>query len=581
MRTARKQSSSPFAADSSKPAPMRTGGIYSLKQERLTAERQQSIIRLMLALTTSLVLIKFYLDQPPPSSDEPLKITLSDTAAVIAMVTVYSAAMWALVKWQPVKLRTIMAVSSLIEVALITYLIYTTAQTGIPFWLWYIFYVVSVATRYGWQHSVLALSASIVSFTAVVLSAPETFAGNVPLVLGFSGFLLVLAFMFGQISEKQLSYQASLSVVNEFRAELASLATSKEIINHLLFRTKHLLNAEEAFFLPAKRGADASEAPGLRSAGADPVLLSTFREAGGAWNVEEVLKEQRPLLSNNMAKEPSFSAGACEKSGLRNLAAAPMMVRSLPVGVVYAANRKDRRLSNADLQLLELVATQAAPVVENALLWERLREAAASEERLRIARDLHDNFLQTLAAIKLHLERCKILVQKDTDRALEGIDRIHQISTRGLAEVRSYLSELRLMGPEPSRFCEAISRCTADAALRGGFEPQIDVTTPEEPMAPNVALAAFQILRELLNNVATHAKARNVRVKVAVEGGRLVLEVEDDGAGFDVARVRAEKASQGHLGLVGVEERARQSDGTFTLLSEPGKGTKATASLSL
>jgi len=136
-----------------------------------------------------------------------------------------------------------------------------------------------------------------------------------------------------------------------------------------------------------------------------------------------------------------------------------MMVRATPVGVVYAANRRDKPLSNADLQLLELIATQAAPVVENALLWERLREAAASEERLRIARDLHDNFLQTLAAIKLHLERCKILISKDSaDRAIEGVDRIHQIATRGLGEVRSYLSELRLMGPEPSRFRQAIER---------------------------------------------------------------------------------------------------------------------------
>jgi signal transduction histidine kinase len=59
------------------------------------------------------------------------------------------------------------------------------------------------------------------------------------------------------------------------------------------------------------------------------------------------------------------------------------------------------------------------------------------------------------------------------------------------------------------------------------------------------------------------------------------MDVEDDGVGFDVARVRAEKASEGHLGLVGVEERARQSDGTLTVTSSPGKGTKATASLAI
>ncbi len=134
-----------------------------------------------------------------------------------------------------------------------------------------------------------------------------------------------------------------------------------------------MLKAEHTFFLPAKRGADASEAPGLRSFGADPVLLATFRERGGAWNVEQLLKEQRPVMSNKLARDPGVPA----KLNLRNLAAAPMIVRGVPVGVVYAGNCKDRRLTNSDLQLLELVATQAAPVVENAVLWERLRESAA------------------------------------------------------------------------------------------------------------------------------------------------------------------------------------------------------------
>ena len=258
-----------------------------------------------------------------------------------------------------------------------------------------------------------------------------------------------------------------------------------------------------------------------------------------------------------------------------------MMVRNVPVGVVYAANRKGKSLSTTDLQLLELVATQAAPVVENALLWERLREAAAAEERLRIARDLHDNFLQTLAAIKLHLERCKIVIPKDTERALEGIDKITEISTHGLAEVRAYLSELRMMGPEPSRFRQAVERSADDAATRGGFATKLDIDLPEGAIPPHVAVAAFQILRELLNNVTTHSGAKNVTVRVRSEEKQLVIEIEDDGRGFEATRVRAEKASEGHMGLVGVEERARQSNGTFTLTSEPGKGTRARATLAL
>lgn len=559
---------------------MRTGGVYSLKLERLSVERQQSIVRILLAVTTSLLLLKSYFDARNQGTD--MIVPLGWVVLLISIFLSYSIAVWAILKWRPGLLKEVMLVCSIFEVILIAFLIRQTSGIDIPFYLWYLFYIVSVSTRYGREHAILALAACVVTFVGVVtFMAPQSYAVNVPAILGFTCFLMVLGFMFGQISERQINYQASLSVVNEFRAELAGMATSAEIIGYLLSQAKKLLNVEQAWFLPAQRGSDGSEAVGLRSLGADPVLLSTFREGGGEWNVEEILREQRPVLSKNISKDSSLPAGIAAKLNLRHLAAAPMMVRSVPVGVVYTANRKDKPLTISDLQILELIATQAAPVVENALLWERLREAAASEERLRIARDLHDNFLQTLAAIKLHLERCKILVQKDSSRALDGIDKIHQIATRGLAEVRVYLSELRLMGPEPSRFKQAIERCSTDAAAKAGFKTRLDLHPPEEAMAPNVALAAFQIVRELLNNAANHANAEHVEVRVYTQEGKLYLEVEDDGKGFDVNRVRAEKASEGHLGLVGVEERARQSHGSLVITSEPGKGTRAVATLTL
>jgi signal transduction histidine kinase len=587
---------------------MDAGGIFTLKRERVATERQIALIRLLLCITGSLVIYKWYGDRFLRAAYTPAKeivMSAGDAAAKAALkaalagdsgvdaalrtatklapyygalLPIYGAIILFLVYRQVFRLSITALVTTVTDLVLISFLV-ATLGSAIPFNLWYVFFVVTVAIRYGWSYSVLALSASIVSSTWITLQSPGGTTVNIAVQLGFTGFLLVLAFMFGRISEKQLSYQASLAVVNEFRLELAGLATSAEVISHTLARAKGLLKVEETFFLPARRGADGSEAPGLRSAGADPVLLATFREAGGAWNVERVLNEQRPMLTNNPARDPSLADNISAKAQIRNLAAAPMMVRSTPVGVVYAANRKDKGFSSSDLELLELIATQAAPVVENALLWERLRESAASEERLRIARDLHDNFLQTLAAIKLHLERCKILVAKDPERALEGIERIHVIATRGLGEVRSYLSELRLMGPEPSRFRQAIERCAADAAARGGFETDLDLNLPDEPIPPNVALAGFQILRELMNNVAAHAAAKHVRVSVKVQDDRLVLEVSDDGKGFEVTRERAEKASAGHLGLVGVEERAKQANGTFTITGEPGKGTRATAIL--
>lgn len=551
--------------------------IDSLKRERAATERQIVLVRFLLCVTASLALLKLFHDRLPVDPAAPLPDPLPQAIWFIGILPIYGGVVWSLVYRRMLDLKVVGLVTTFTDLVLITYLV-RAFGTEIPFSLWYVFFVVSVAIRYGWQCSVLALSASVASSTIVTLTAPQGMGANLPAQFGFTGFLLVLAGMFGRISENQLNYQARLAVVNDFRVELAGLTTSAEVISHLLTRAKELLSAERTFFLPARRGADGSESPGLRSAGADPALMATFRESGGEWNVENILKEQRPMITNRPAKDPSLGEALAAKLLLRNLVAAPMMVRSTPVGVVYAANRRDKGFSRSDLELLELIATQAAPVVENALLWERLREAAGSEERLRIARDLHDNFLQTMAAIKFHLERCKLLVKKDPERVLDGIEKIHQISTKGLGELRSYLSELRLMGPEPSRFRQAIERCASDAATRGGFDAELDVDVPDA-LPPNVALAGFQILRELLNNVAAHSEAKTASISVRVQDGRLIMEVADDGKGFDVGRERAEKASAGHLGLVGVEERARQANGSFSIVSEPGKGTRATAVL--
>ena len=163
---------------------MKSGGVYSLKQERLSVERQQSVIRLLLSLVTCLVLIKFYYGQVLPGyedttktsitggSDKILELAFNQVVLIVALFTTYSVGMWALVRYCPDRLRITTALASLIEIVLITYLFRATSWTGIPFYLWYFFYVVSVATRYGWLHSILALSASIVSFTWVA-TVPE------------------------------------------------------------------------------------------------------------------------------------------------------------------------------------------------------------------------------------------------------------------------------------------------------------------------------------------------------------------------------------------------------------------------
>lgn len=535
---------------------------YTLRREEVALERTLADVRIILWLATAVIMTTLFVQNGGYRSWLP---------SGLFIFLVYSTGMWVIVRYFPRVLRTAVIISSFIEVLLITLIVWASYAPLTPYYLWYVFYVVSISLRFGLQFSIISLSASVILYTITAMS-PDNSIINVPNFLGYTWFLFVLAFLFGHMSERQRSYQIRLTVVNELGVALASLSTSKDIVKHLVSETARLVGSNKCWFVPCRTTAD-GEYSGI-SVGLSSGELRSLIGNLGDWSPETILEHKRIQISNNRRRDQRLPADALKLFSMKSLAAVPLYVRELPVGVLYAANRKPHGFSGYDVELLELIAVQAAPIIENIRLWERLKEAAASDERLRIARDLHDDFLQTLSAIKLYLERCRLLIDKDPEKAKSSVDRLNQISTQGLADVRSYLSQLRLMGPEPSRFGEAAEKAAVEAASRGGFIIHSDVEIPESVLTRQLSLAAFQILRELLNNVVKHAKAENVWVKAGCDADNLIIEVRDDGIGFNLDEGKY-ASTQSHLGLMGIEERVKEYSGKIRMESKPGEGTNA------
>lgn len=534
-----------------------------LFDEAATTERLLAYVRSVLALATLVVAVKLFFE---------VHFEYRPMAFTLGLVMTYSLVMSLLTRRLPMTTRNAAIFSSVFEVVLITFLVASTGGTKSPFYLWYVFYVVSVSLRYGLQLSIVALAASIVSYTVVTTSAATlSLAGEtmVPAFLGSTGFLFVLALLFGHMSEKQKSYRTQLAVVNELAIALSSLLRVDDIEAELVRQTAELLHVEQCWFaaLPSPESGGVLSWLGETSPGADADL--------GEWSPDQILKRGSSQVSNEIGKDGSLSSDLNVKS----LAAAPLLARDIPVGVLYAANKKTGAISATDLRLLDLIASQAAPLLENARLAERLQETAASEERLRIARDLHDNFLQTLAAIRLHLERCSILVDKNPEKAKDAIERTQQIAANGLTEVRSYLSQLRLAGPEPEQLRETIRKFAEEAASSHGLNLELDLDLNPDRCPRATCSAAFQILRELITNAAKHSAATNLHVAAKCGETELKLRVSDDGKGFDTEEARHTAAATGHLGLVGIEERVKAARGTLAMSSELGKGTVIEARL--
>ena len=542
-------------------------------KEFIASERTLAEVRLVLTLTSVVVGALITQRAGAPTSLYPL----------LGAFAVYSLVIRLLVVFRPGTARKCGIVSSIVDVLLITGLNAVTesqiAQS--PFYLWYVFYVVSVSVRYGLYHAILALAVSIVLYSTTSVPATRLPPEALPGFLARTGFLFILAFLFGHMSERHLNYQARIAVVHDLGLGLSELSSAAEIIDRLLKDTAEVLPAERCLFVPWGAG----RAGGLHSAATDPRDLEHIRKSRllrslGEWSPDRVLTDGKILAVAGARSIPVPLRKMPTATRIHSAAAVPMYAREGPVGVLYVFNPVQGRFTPSARELLELIAAQAAPLIENARLWEKMSETATMEERLRIARDLHDNFLQTLAAIRLHLERCSIIAEKDPGRLAEAINRVHEIAADGLADVRSYLSQLRLMGPDPAKFSDAARATVQEAASRGGFlvHPEIDLP-PGPVLSEDCAVAAYQILRELLNNVVLHARAENVWVRVRTEDGKLQLTVRDDGIGFDPKLAEHQSLARGHLGLIGVGERARGCGGELSILSTPGSGTIASVAM--
>jgi PAS domain S-box-containing protein len=205
-----------------------------------------------------------------------------------------------------------------------------------------------------------------------------------------------------------------------------------------------------------------------------------------------------------------------------------------------------------------------------AQLVEQERALAAAQERERMARELHDGLAQDLWLAKLKTGRLAALPELGPDaRALN--DEITAAIDASLDEARQAVATMRLSGERGGTFCELLGRRLEDFEDRFGLGVEFDCDPELTALAPRAEAETLRIVQEALTNVRRHADATVVRVRAAVEDGRLVLEVRDNGRGFDQSAVGDDS-----YGLAGMRERAALVGGELEIQSAPQKGTRVT-----
>ena len=205
-------------------------------------------------------------------------------------------------------------------------------------------------------------------------------------------------------------------------------------------------------------------------------------------------------------------------------------------------------------------------------MYGRARRLAALEERQRLARDLHDSVSQVLYGVGLGARTARALLDradlaKDLEASLaEPLDYVLSLAEAGLAEMRALIFELRPDSLEREGLVAALTRQAA--ALRARHKLAVHTEFCEEPsLSFEAKEALYRIAQESLNNTVRHAQAERVDVRLGVREGEILLELTDDGVGFDP---RAEYP--GHMGLNSMRERAVKVGGILDIVSSEGQG---------
>jgi signal transduction histidine kinase len=194
--------------------------------------------------------------------------------------------------------------------------------------------------------------------------------------------------------------------------------------------------------------------------------------------------------------------------------------------------------------------------------------AIREQEKSRVARELHDELAQSLTALKMDASWLRDHVREDLDAAVEKVVGMLGMLDACVAATRRIAADLRPLVLDDLGLVPAIEWLAQSFTQRHGVPCALDLDESLALQEP-YPTAAFRIVQESLANVAKHAQARRVDVRVACEAGHLVMHVRDDGVGFDPQAARKPDS----LGLMGVRERAQLLQGSVQIDASPGAGT--------
>lgn len=281
-------------------------------------------------------------------------------------------------------------------------------------------------------------------------------------------------------------------------------------------------------------------------------------------------KVRQPVRLRDLHEHPSSVGFPPNHPPMRSFLGTPILHRGEALGNLYLTEKQGAaEFTEDDTEALKTLAAQAAIAIENARLYEQVERVSVLEERNRIRMDLHDGVMQALYGVSLLLEDVADRVAEEPEHAKAQLARAVDRLNAAIADLRGYVLGLRPVQATEQPLSESLALLAEQARSNALIDVDVEI-------APDAAAkldrarreAAYYIAADALGNIARHARARHATVRLFSNDGSVVLQITDDGVGFDFRT-----STSGH-GLHNMRERAFAVGGTLEVHSAPGSGAR-------
>jgi len=292
------------------------------------------------------------------------------------------------------------------------------------------------------------------------------------------------------------------------------------------------------------------------------------------------LSQADPVFAGLPSRDPELQYFAAFQD-CRSILALPLRAGFDYFGVLVFGSQQKDAFSEDYVDLLKAVGTQATVALQNAVLYQNILEEkeriveVEEDARKKLARALHDGPTQSIAAIAMRINYIRRLVEKQNKEAHHELGKIEDIARRTTKEIRHMLFTLRPLILETRGLVAALEQLSEK--MRETHDQNVVIQAQpgiERWLDSNSQGVIFYIVEEAVNNARKHAHAQHIWVRLYQREAYFFIDIEDDGVGFDKASVDGNYETRGSLGMVNMRERTELVEGSLSISSQEGSGTK-------